>query len=165
MERPEDHFYAPVLAGPRQRQCPDCGGLMIRRTSERQGLLSTEILYQCDFLLCAASFKGYEEIFYRLKVPLQVNPLIHLPVSPSQKVASPVSPELKANGAYGCPECGEMLRKQMTPTKEPGRFAVYVECARNGCGWAMEGVAHLELTKKPDPVRPSAVVEPLTGRP
>ena len=163
MERPEDHYYALNRPGPRQRECPDCGGLLVRRSSARQGPLCQEVLYGCQEIVCGATFKGYEEIFYRMKVPFQVNPLIQLPVSPSQKFAVPASSGLKANGSHGCPECGEGLRQQVTPTEEPGRFAIYIECARNGCGWAMEGIAHLEPVRKPDPVQPSPVVEPLTA--
>ncbi|TRO11764.1 hypothetical protein EQ826_23835 [Ectopseudomonas mendocina] len=149
MERPEDHFYCPELPGPRQRQCPDCGGLLVRRHSEKQGLLCTETRYQCSFILCGATFKGYEEIVYRLKVPSPANPLIRLPRSPSQKHAAPITPGVNQDC---CPTCGERLRKQLVPTDDPFVFVAYVECASNGCDWAASAPVELKLIDKEKPV-------------
>lgn len=145
MERPEDHFYAPEQPGPRQRQCPDCGGLLVRRTSVKQGPLCTETMYQCSFLLCGATFKGYEEIVYRMKVPTQPNPLIRLPRSPSQKHARPRTPGVDQDC---CPACGERLRKQLVATDDPLVFVAYAECGRNGCGWAASAPVELKLIDK-----------------
>lgn len=149
MERAEDHFYAPALAEPRQRQCPDCGGLLHRRTSLKQGPLCTETRYQCAFILCGATFKGYEEIVYRLKVPTQPNPLIRLPRSPSQKHEGYAAPGIKRDC---CPDCGELLRKQLVATDDPFVFVAYAECARSGCDWAASAPVELKPVNKEKPV-------------
>lgn len=149
MERPEDHYYAPERPGPRQRECPDCGGVLVRRTSTKQGPLCTEINFQCSNFLCSASFKGYEELVYRMKVPIPTNPLINLPLSPSQRHAAPLSPGVRRDC---CPDCGESLRKQLVATDDPLLFVAYAECARNGCGWAARGQVSLEQFQKAAPV-------------
>lgn len=154
MGSPEDHFYAPVLARPGDRQCPDCGGPLARRTSRKQGLLCTEIWYQCTFVLCAATFKGYEQIVYRLKVPEPCNPLIKLPVSPAQKHAAPRPAGTKRRDKDlrdCCPECGEGLWKHLVPTDDPFQFVAYAECSRNGCDWAASASVVLRPTKKEKP--------------
>lgn len=153
--RPEDHFYAPVLARPGERQCPDCGGSLARRTSRKQGLLCTEVWYQCNFILCAATFKGFDEIVYRLKVPEPTNPLIKLPVSPSQRHATPLPAGLKRRSRDprdGCPDCGEPLWKQMVPTDDPLVFVVYAECSSGACKWAASAPVELKPTTKSKPV-------------
>lgn len=145
--RPEDHYYAVERPGPRQRECPDCGGILVRRTSVRQGPLCREINYQCSNMLCSASFKGFEDLVYRMKVPVLPNPLIRLPVSRSQKHLSPGN-----TGVGGCPECGELLHKQLVATESPLRFIAYVECSRSGCSWGASGVVELNPDPKPEPV-------------
>lgn len=149
MERPEDHFYCPEPPGPRQRQCPDCGALLHRRTSRKQGPICTETFYQCTYMLCSATFKGYEEIVYRLKVPSQKNPLIRLPISPSQKHVLPGAPGIKSDC---CPDCGERLHKQLVATADPFVFVAYAECARLGCGWAASAPVELKPVNKEKPV-------------
>lgn len=142
--RPEDHYYAVERAKPRQRECPDCGGPLIKRTSVRQGALCREINYQCDNLVCGASFKGYEELAYRMKVPALPNPLVRLPVSRSQAHAAP-----GGSGRDCCPACGSRVHKQLVATDDPLRFVAYVECSRNGCDWGATGFVNLRNSKKP----------------
>lgn len=149
MDRPEDHFYAPEQPGPRQRQCPDCGALLVKRTSRKQGLLCAEVFYQCSYILCGATFKGYDEIVYRLKVPSQTNPLIRLPRSPSQKHVLTGAPGIKSDC---CPDCGERLHKQLVATADPFVFVAYVECSRLGCDWAASAPVELEPVNKEKPV-------------
>ena len=148
MERPEDHYYALTRPGPKQRECPDCGGLLNRRTSYKQGPLCTEVNYQCSNIVCGATYKGYEEIVYRLKVPIPTNPMINLPVSPSQRHAVPVS---SVNPLDRCPDCGERLRKQLVATENPLCYVAYAECARHGCDWAASSAVELQQTEKAKP--------------
>jgi hypothetical protein len=148
MERIQDYWYALDRAGPKQRECPDCGGLLLRRTSVKQSPLCTEVFYQCRQIVCGATFKGYEEIVYRLKVPFEPNPLVRLPISPSQKHAGQSSPGASRAAKDCCPACGGRLRKQVVETDIASQYMVYVECSRQGCEWALSGLSDLEPTRK-----------------
>lgn len=156
MERPEDHFTCPELADSvrqGQRHCPDCGGPLSRRTSRHKGLLYTEIWYQCTNVICAATFKGYEEIVYRLKVPVPTNPLIKLPVSPSLRNPNPpISLKRREPDPLdGCPECGARIWKQLEPTRDPHVFYAYAECSSGACKWAVSAPVELKPTAKAEP--------------
>lgn len=153
MERIQDFWYALDRPGPKQRECPDCGGLLVRRTSIKQSPLCTEVSYQCRHLVCGATFKGYEELVYRMKVPFEPNPLVNLPISPSQKHASQSPPGVSPATKDCCPKCGERLRKQVVETDIACQFMVYVECARQGCDWALSGLTDLEPNRKASPVK------------
>lgn len=150
MAKIEDFYHAPAeeRANPRQRECPDCGALLIRRTSERMSPLYQEINYQCQNFFCASTFKGYEEIVYRLKVPMQPNPMVSLPVSPSQRYAEPLPLGASKDTKGCCPECGERLRKQLIPTNDPFQYVVSVECSQHHCSWAASAITDLKPVAK-----------------
>lgn len=148
MQRIQDFWAPAVPAGPKRRECPDCGSLLNRRTSIKQSPLCREIFYQCDDFLCGASFKGYEEIVYRLSPPRHPNPMVRLPVSPSQKHAAGCPPGLNHMDKDCCPKCGERLRKHVIETDTLNRYVVYVECARPVCGYSLTGSVSLKANKK-----------------
>ncbi len=155
MARPQDHFHSPVLARTGQRQCPDCGAPLARRTSRKQGLLCIEVWYQCTYILCAATFKAYDEIVYRLKTPVPTNPLVKLPVSPQARHSTPLPANRKRRSPDPkdcCPDCGDQLWKHMVPTDDPFTFFIYAECSRSSCDWAASAPVILGKTSKSKPV-------------
>lgn len=152
MNRPEDFHWAPVPAKPRERACPDCGARMDRRTSRKESLLLRSISYQCSNFWCGATFRGHEEILYRLVVPVETNPLVKLPVSPTQAHETPLPADGSKPTKDCCPECGEPVRKTCVATDDPYRFIVYVECSRRACTWSARGAVDLEPFPKNQPV-------------
>jgi hypothetical protein len=148
MQRIQDFWDPALLAGPRRRECPDCGARLIRRTSIKQSPLCREIFYQCDYPLCGAGFKGYEEIVYRLGGGGNPNPMVNLPTSPSQKHAGGCPPGVAREKKDCCPKCGERLRKHVIETDTLNRYVVYVECARPVCGYSLTGSVSLKANKK-----------------
>ncbi|SER49141.1 MULTISPECIES: ogr/Delta-like zinc finger family protein [Pseudomonas] len=157
-KRSEDFYSASVLANARQRECPDCGGPLVRRNSVRQSAILREISFKCENFLCGATFKGYEEIVYRLRVPDPCNPLVKLPVCPSRKHATPKHTGKPVKGA--CPECGDKIRQILVPTDNPYTYVLYLHCSRNECSWSAEGQASLEYKSKKELL---VVSEPVTS--
>lgn len=143
--------YRPELPGRGQRACPDCGCVLKIRASNKQGVLCREAYYQCENLICGATFKGFEEIVYRLKVPRVMNPEVNLPLSPAMLKMQPIPPGVRRNTRDRCPECDSGIYKQITATNDPCQFQIFVECSRHGCNWAVSGVADLAPDLKSSP--------------
>lgn len=81
--KPEYFHYMPLARG--KRPCPDCGGPLRKRTSERTHLLLSEVFYQCCFEGCGSTFKGREELYERLTICRRPNPAIRLPLAASRQ--------------------------------------------------------------------------------
>lgn len=74
---PEDFHYETCAF--KQRPCPDCGGALLTRTSERVHPLLVIRFLACQNLVCGSTFKAREEIVSRVSVPHRPNPAIRLP--------------------------------------------------------------------------------------
>lgn len=144
LSNPDDFYWAPQRAAPKQRECPDCGAPLRKRTSDKQSALLRVFYCQCTNLACGATFRGHEEILYRMKVPLEPNPLVKLPVSPTQAHAAPFPADGSQPTKDRCPECGESVLKHCVATDDPACFIVYVHCRANACPWSMRGTVSLE---------------------
>ena len=66
---------------PKGHCCPDCGCLMVRRTSRVLHPLIQAVYLVCRSATCGATFSGVMEITHRLSPPSVPNPAISLPLA------------------------------------------------------------------------------------
>lgn len=141
-----DDWYEPPIPRRGQAACPDCGSFLKKRATQRQSPLQLVIYYHCQNLYCSATFKGYEEIVYRLKRPRHMNPDVYLPVSHGMRDQQPLPAPCGRNVRDLCPKCGAGIYKQIMATNDPCQFNVYAECSVSSCDWSVSALADL----KPD---------------